>query len=228
MKTQWPLELNEPTPFKGLSEYDRIIGEQCKENATWRKIAKLSMTAFFLSLAVVVYALTLPKERLLVVTVSDWGEAKYAGDVSKFNYQNIKVPEIAIQYQLRKFIINMYSIPQDAEVLRSNLRDCYSALTSTSAAKLSNQLRENNPFDDFGSVNKTVEIETVLQLSKNSYQADFITRTSRPDLSDVESTRMRAVLTTKLMEPPKQDQILNPLGIYITNFDAAPIGDVKQ
>ena len=222
-RTQWPLERNEKTAFNTLDEYDRIVGEQCKENKTWRRIAVLGICAFFASLVVLVYALNMPKTVPLVVTVSDWGEAKYVGDISKYSYTGIHVPEIAIQYQLRKFIINLYTIPADATVLKANYKDCYSALTRTSSDKLSKMLQETNPFKDFGSINRTVEIESVLALSQNSYQVDYFVTTERRDASESKKERMRAVMTTKMMEPPKEDQVLNPLGIYITNWDVTTI-----
>jgi type IV secretion system protein VirB5 len=223
-KTQWNLDKNEPTPFDALTEYDRIVGEQCRENKTWRRIALASMSAFFICIGVLIYAINLPKTVPLVVLVSEWGEARYVGDVSKLSYHGTKIPEIAIHYQLRKFLINMYTIPQDAEVLRSNLKDCYTALTTASSVKLSSILKQANPFDNFGSVNRTVNIETILALSANSYQIDFVVTSSRPDNSRITKERMRGVFTTALLEPAAEDQILNPLGIYITNFDVSIIG----
>ncbi len=226
-KTQWNLDKNEPTPFDALTAFDRIVGEQCRENKTWRRIAVIAISAFFICIGVLIYAINLPKTVPLVVLVSEWGEARYVGDISKLSYHGTKIPEIAIHYQLRKFLINLYTIPQDAEVLRSNLKDCYTALTASSAGKLSSILKAANPFDNFGSVNRTVSIETILALSSNSYQIDFIVAASRPDNSRITRERMRGVFTTALMEPAKDDQIHNPLGIYITNFDVSPIGEIE-
>ena len=69
-------------------------------------------------------AINQPKTVPLVVTVSDWGEAKYVGNVSRNNWQGIKVPEIAIEYQLRKFVTNFYAISSDPQVLKNNLNEC--------------------------------------------------------------------------------------------------------
>ncbi|GHU85915.1 conjugal transfer protein TrbF [Spirochaetia bacterium] len=225
-KTAWPLDNETTTPFNPLSEYDRIIGEQCRENKTWRRIALVSMTAFFLSLGIVFYALTRPATVPLVITVSDWGEAKYVGDVSHYSYAGIKVPEAAIQYQLRRFVTNVYSIPIDPAVLKTNIEECYASLTGSSAQKLSGRLREKNPFDSVGLTTVRVEIESVLGLAGKSYQVDFITTTSRPNETQMRRERMRGTLTVEMLTPDRDDLVLNPLGIYIAAFDFTKIGDL--
>jgi type IV secretion system protein VirB5 len=225
-RTMWPPEGNGETPFNPLTQYDRIIGEQCRENKTWRLIAILSTAAFFVSLGIVAFALTLPKTVPLVITVSDWGEAKYLGNISRNSYTGIQVPEVAVQYQLRRFVSNLYAIPADSDVLRQNLTDCYSCLTGASAEKLSNRLRSDNPFTSFGSHVQRVEIESVLLLTGKSYQVDFIVTTSRPNESQTKRTRMRGTLTVELLTPPQEDMTANPLGIYIVAFDFTTIGDI--
>jgi type IV secretion system protein VirB5 len=223
----WPPAGDTKTPFNPLTEYDRIIGEQCRENKTWRRIALISMAAFFAALGILVYAIRLPKTVPLVITVSEWGEAKYVGNVSQYSYAGIKVPDVAVLYQIRRFVSNLYSIPADAAVLRQNLTDCYSCLTGDSAQKLSNRLRSENPFDSFGSITARVEIESILRLSGQSYQADFMLTTSRPNDTQTKRTRMRGTLTIELKEPPQEDQISNPLGIYIVAFDFTQIGEIQ-
>lgn len=227
IKTQWVTDQNEKTPFNPLKEFDRIVGEQCRENQTWRKIAILAILSFFVSLGIIFYALNLPKTVPLVVLVSEWGESKYIGDISKFSYHGTVVPEVALQYQLRQFITNLYSIPLDAAVLRSNIEKCYSSLTGKSAPKLSALLKADNPFNDFGVLSRSVLIESILSLSKNSYQVDFIITSAQFDGKILKKERSRAIFTTALLEPSKEDQLLNPLGIYITNFDFTLIGDIK-
>jgi type IV secretion system protein TrbF len=229
-KTSWQLDKNLPTPFDAGQEFDRLFGEQCKQTDFARRIAVISLfAAFIISLTSIVYAINRPKQAIIPVVITDWGEAKYAGDISKMSYQHIRIPEIAIQYQLRKFITNMYSVPADADVLKDNLRDCYASLTAVAAQKFSNILKQDSPLKEFGSKNVTVSIESVLSLSADSYQVDFIVNTARPDNSYQTHDRLRAVLTTQLLEPAKEDQIKNPLGIYISGFDIAPVeGDKNE
>lgn len=219
----WTLSKSKTTP---LEQYVNLVKEEKRQSARWKYFALISFGCLVVSLGVLIYAINLPKTVPLVITVSDWGEAKYVGAVSNYSYNGIKVPEIAINYQLRKFIINRFSIPYDPHILRTNLQDCYSALTRESAAKLSSEIKTDNPMRQYGKKIVTVEIETILKLSAQSYQVDFliITADSRGQINGRE--RMRGILAVKLMEPPAEDQILNPLGIYITNFDFTHIKEV--
>ncbi len=185
------------------------------------------MCAFFLSLGIVVYAINLPKTVPLVITVSDWGESKYVGDITRYSYANIRVPEIAIHYQLRKFVTNIHTITSDADVMRQNLRECYAALTPTSADKLTRILKQDNPLQNYGSMKRQVVIESVLRLSDSSYQIDFIETDLRLDGYVTSRTRCRAVCNTALLEPAAEDLIMNPLGIYITDFDITTIGEIQ-
>ena len=221
----WTLEKSKTTP---LDQYIHFVDAEKRQTLFWKYSAIISFVCLAAAIGVLLYAVNLPKAFPLVITVSDWGEAKYVGEVSNYSYNGIKVPEIAINYQLRKFIINRFSIPYDPHILRSNLKDCYSALTRESAAKLSSELKADNPMQQYGKKIVTVEIEAILKLSSQSYQVDFfiVSADSRGQIN--ERMRMRGILAVKLMEPLKEDQILNPLGIYITNFDFTHIKEVLK
>lgn len=216
------------TPFNSmLKEYDRIIGMQNKENRTWRIIAIISICSFFISLALMLYAIKLPKTVPMVITVSDFGEAKYVGEVSKLSYDNIKVPELAIQYQIRKFIINMRTINSDADVMKQNVRHLYTMLTTQSSQKLNNILREESPFKDFGRFKRSVLIESLLKLSNDAYQVDFIeTRTNTTGMI-IDKNRFRAIISTQLLEPSESMKKENPLGIFISAFDISKVNEIK-
>ena len=207
--------------------YQDLIRAQKNSDRRFRFFAIVGCAGFLLAIIVLVVAIRQPKTVPLVITVSDWGEAKYVGNVSRNSYLGIKVPEIAIEYQLRKFVSNLYSVPSDPQVLKNNLNDCYASCTVASSQKLSNRLKENNPLKKFGSVYKTVDIESVLQLTRDSYQVDFLVNNTDKVESRNTRIRTRGVLSVKLMEPAKDDLIKNPLGIYITDFDFKELGEEK-
>lgn len=223
-KASWSFRASRKTP---LEMYQELINAQKASDRRFRFAAVVSCVGFLLSIIVLAVAIMQPKTVPLVITVSDWGEAKYVGSVSRNSYQGIRVPEIAIEYQIRKFVTNLYAIPSDPQVLKNNLNDCYAACTVASSQKLSNRLRDNNPLKKFGSTYKTVDIESVLRLSRDSYQVDFIVNNSDKVESRVTRMRMRGVLSIKLMEPTKEDLLKNPLGIYVTDFDFKELGEIK-
>lgn len=222
-KEEPPKELN--PQFK---EYDRIIGLQNKENKTWRIIAVASLSFLFLSLLLLLYAIKLPKTIPMVITVSEYGEAKYVGNVSKMSYSNMKVPDIAIQYQIKRFVTNMNTITSDAQVMRQNIRDCYNMLSGDAGLKLSNILKKDNPFDKFGDIKQSILLESILQLSPQSYQVDYIQ--SKITMTGVvtDRTRYRGIISIALLEPPEDKKIENPLGIYISDFDFTKVNTLTQ
>lgn len=219
-KSSWLLEKSKTTP---LEIYEQMEKERKKSENKWKFFAYISIGGFVLSLMVMVWAINLPKSVPVLVSLSDFGEAKYVGEVNRINYSGIKIPEIAIEYQIRKFVTNKYTIPGDAEVLRNNLIDCYSCLTRDTSSKLSTELKEHNPIKDVQNIRRKVEIESVLKTSKNSYQVDFtITQTSPNEGSKV-VIRMRGIVTVVLLEPADDDKVLNPLGIYFNAYDFTEI-----
>lgn len=222
-KEEPPKELN--PQFK---EYDRIIGLQNKENKTWRIIAIASLSFLFLSLLLLLYAIKLPKTIPMVITVSEYGEAKYVGNVSKMSYSNMKIPDIAIQYQIKRFVTNMNTITSDAQVMRQNIRDCYNMLSGDAGLKLSNILKNDNPFDKFGDIKQSILLESILQLSPQSYQVDYIQ--SKITMTGVvtDRTRYRGIISIALLEPPEDKKIENPLGIYISDFDFTKVNTLTQ
>ncbi len=215
-KTSWTMEKSKTTP---LEIYQQMEKDRQKSENKFKIIAYISAGGFALSLLVMVWSINLPKTVPVIVSLNDFGEAKYVGEVNRINYSGVKVPEIAIEYQIRKFVTNKFTIPGDAEVLRNNLKDCYSCLTRESAGKLSSELKEHNPLKDVQNIRKRVDIESVLKTSKNSYQVDFKITQSTPYDSNKTVFRMRGIVTITLLEPHEDDKILNPLGIYINAFD---------
>ncbi len=219
-KTNWTFEKSKNTP---LMIYEQIERDKRKSENRFKIFAYISIVGFALSLIVMVWAINLPKTVPVLVSVNDFGEAKYIGEINRINYSGIKVPEVAIEYQIRKFVTNKFTIPGDAEVLRNNLKECYSCLTRDTSSKLSAELKEHNPLKDVKDIRKKVDIESVLKTTKNTYQVDFtITQSSPNDMNKV-TVRMRGLLTMVLLEPHEEDKILNPLGIYFNAYDFTEI-----
>lgn len=215
-KTNWTFEKSKNTP---LEIYEQLERDRRKSENRFKVFAYIAGAGFALSLIVMVWAINLPKTVPVLVSINDFGEAKYIGEVNRINYSGIKVPEVAIEYQIRKFVTNKFTIPGDAEVLRNNLKECYSCLTRDTSSKLSAELKEHNPLHDVRDMRKKVDIESVLKTTKNTYQVDFTITKSAPNDMNKMTVRMRGLITMVLLEPHDDDKILNPLGIYFSAYD---------
>lgn len=203
-----------------LQHFDFICGQVMRENRILRYVVIISCLAFFVSIGITLYAVSLPESIPVLVTMNDFGETQYVGAVSRRNYQNYNVPEIAIQYQVKYFVNLVHTLSTDRTVMRKSVSNTYHLLTSTTASKYTTMLKENNPFADFGDRTREVIFQTEpLQLSKDTYQIDFQVVTRLPSGNVSENKTVRAVVSVKVMKPSDEDIKDNPLGIYITAFD---------
>lgn len=227
MQKSYPPKGTNSTPFNPqLQHFDMICGQVMKENG----ILKLALVVLIFIIAVLSIGISffLTKRTQVIpaiVTMNDFGQAQYVGKVSRKNFQNFNIPEVAMTYQVKDFINIYKSLSSDKEVVKRNIEKAYHLLTAVSASKYSTLLREDNPYKDFGDYTREVEFETEpLKISKDTYQVDYrlITRTLTGVI--IKDIRQRAVITIKALNPTEEDIQDNPLGIYITDFD---IKDIK-
>lgn len=211
-----------------LRHFDFICGQVMKENRILKYVVIVSCLAFFVSIGITLYAVSLPESIPVLVTMNDFGETSYVGAVSRKNYQNYNVPEIAVQYQVKNFINLCYTLSTDNTVMRKSVEKNYHNLTSTTANKYTNWIKEEKPFDDFGTYTREVVFQTEpLQLSKDTYQVDFQIIKRLVSGNSKNTTNIRAVVSIALMQPTDGDIKDNPLGIYITAFDFKEIYSQK-
>lgn len=208
-----------------LEHFDMICGQTMRENKMLKlQVVVLVFIVTVLSIGIVFFLTKRTQIIPALVTMNDFGQTQYIGEVSQKNYQNFSVPEVALTYQVKDFI-NLYkTLSSDKEIVKKNIEKAYHLLTATSASKYSTLLKENNPYKDFGNYTKEVVFETEpLKISKNTYQVDYKQTTRTLQGLVVGERRQRAVVTIKTLNPTDEDIQDNPLGIYITDFDIKDI-----
>ncbi len=212
MQKSYPPKGTNSTPFNPqLQHFDMICGQVMKENA----ILKLALVVLIFIIAVLSIGISffLTKRTQVIpaiVTMNDFGQAQYVGEVSRKNFQNFNIPEVAMTYQVKDFINIYKSLSSDKAVVKRNIEKAYHLLTAVSASKYSTLLREDNPYKDFGDHTREVEFETEpLKISKDTYQVDYrlITRTLTGVI--VKDIRQRAVITIKVLNPTEEDILYN-------------------
>jgi type IV secretion system protein VirB5 len=214
-------ELPAGNPFeRGEKAYGDLLENERKGKGRWRQAAFILLGCVALSFGILWYAVRLPKTVPLIVTVAPWGEAEYRGEATGLSYQNAQIPEIAIQYQVREFVMELRGISVDSEILYQNITRCYARVTEKCNRKMTTALREEDPFSLVGKTRRVITIETVLRLSTQTWQVDWIESNSGTDSM---THRMRGVFTVELLEPSAKQRVLNPLGIYIDDYDFTEI-----
>lgn len=215
--------------YPQLDHFDFICGQIMKENRLLRFVVIISCIAFFLSIAVTFYAVNVPDSIPVLVTMNDFGEAKYIGPVSRKNYQGFSVPEAAIQYEVKDFVNMYFTLSTDVTVMRKNNSKIYHFLTATTASKFSRLVKETDLYKSFGEKTREVFFETEpLRLSNDTYQVDFQSVTRNLDGNISEKKYYRIVISIKTLDPSEDDIKDNPLGIYITNFDFQEIEKFEE
>jgi type IV secretion system protein VirB5 len=211
---------NVKNPFEAEDKvYHDLIADAHKEKSTWQKIALFSLIFPIISVFVYVRAVNLQRTIPVLVTVSNWGEAKYQGEVTE-SLTSMSVPDAAVEYQVRDFVSKLRAIPTDAQVLYQDITHLYDMVTAQCSKTMTAQLQANAPFDVVGKTKRLIEIESVIKLTGGSYQIDWIENNSG---TSNYSQRFRGVVTTKLLEPPKDKRVKNPLGIYIDDYSYTEI-----
>lgn len=223
-KTYYPKGSNETVFNPQLQHFDFICGQVMQENRILKFVVVIACLSFFLSIGITIYAIRQPDSVPVLVTMNDFGETQYIGPVSKKNYQNFNVPDIAIQAQVKEFISLANTLSTDRAVMKKAVNKTYHLLTSTTASRYSTLVKEDNPFKDFGTRTKEVLFQTEpLKVSNDTYQVDYQIVTRQLSGQIVSNDAYRAVISIKMLQPNGEDVHDNPLGIYISAFDMKPI-----
>jgi type IV secretion system protein VirB5 len=92
--------------------------------------------------------------------------------------------------------------------------------TTTYEPAMTRLLRSASPFELVGRVRRTVEIESVIHRTENSYQVDWTETTVETGANSTpRNIKMRALVTIRLIPPDDSFIKTNPLGIFIDNCE---------
>jgi type IV secretion system protein VirB5 len=214
--TYKPIEVKNPFLEGQDKAYADILQDKMRETRWWRLVGVGNLILFTAALCFFIYAVRQQKTVPVLVNVMPSGDAQYLGEVRQSG--TMQVPEAAVLFQVRKFVANLRSVSTDYQVLYNNIDECYAMITSAYAPVMTRLLREASPFDMVGKVRRSVEVESVLNITARSYQIDWI-ETTIDNSAGRTSRRMRALVSVRLL--PVSDATIkkNPLGIYIENYE---------
>jgi len=222
MPAQHKNTVYKPTPIENPfhegqdKAYGEILLDKMKETNWWRRSSVFNCLLFLVSLILFFHAISQQKTVPVLVNVMPSGEAQYLGEVRQNG--SFQVPEAAIHYQIRKFVSNLRSISTDYQILYGNLDECFAMATANYSPIMRQMLQANSPFELFGKIRRTVEIESILNITGQSYQINW-TETVFEGSSSPKNARMRGVVTIRLIIPTDATIKRNPLGIYFENFE---------
>lgn len=229
-----------PTPFNALGKKgrggsgkpgynqemvaaaDTIQGLSQKNARMWQIIALVSLSSFFISLAICFYAVRLPKTVPVIVTVDTNGNATYVGKVDKAYWGKSNIPEHHKTYQVQKLISNMYTWVIDGNAQQTYIKECENICQGSALNQLDAFFRENNPFDWLGVRTQAVKMDLPLKQTSNTYVVYYDVLTYQQGRL-MQTKRFSALVTLGYYEVTDETKNLNPLGVYITSFDIQPV-----
>jgi len=210
--------IDAPNPFLNESDkaYAHILEDKIKESQRWRQSTFLHVALFAVSLIMFFVALSRQQTIPVLVNVMPSGEAQYIGEVRQNG--DFNVTEASIHYHIRTFVHNLRTIPTDYQVLFDNIDDCFQWVTSDYSNLMRDFILKASPFELVGKQRRSVDIESILHVTGRSYQINW-TETVIDSQSSPKNTKMRAVVTIRLVVPTDATIKRNPLGIYVENFE---------
>jgi len=208
-----------PNPFqKGQDKaYADILLHVTKESNVWRKLTLAHVILFAVSLILFFSAIIQQKTVPVLINVMPSGESQYIGEVRQNG--NIQIPDAAIHFQIRTFVSNIRSVSTDYDIIYNNIDDCFYMCTANYNPIMKKMINDNSPFELYGKIRRSVEFESVLHVTGNSYQVNWTETVIEASSSNPKKTKFRAVVTIRLIKPTDDTIKRNPLGIYIDNFE---------
>ena len=127
-----------------------------------------------------------------------------------------RADEHVIKSFITEFVESSRSLPSDAVVARKNWTRAYNVL-SDRGARLFKELK-NSP-DELGHKTRSIQVDSVLALSKDTYQAEWVEDEFEMTGASLGSRRYRGIFTIVLNQPKTEKEIKqNPLGILIDHL----------
>lgn len=209
---QVPGQALESPYVAGRREWNERYGSYIARARTWQIVALASMGLS----AVLAYNLVdlakASKVKPYVVEVDKLGQAVAVKPAEEASTPDQRI----IRFQLANFITNARSITPDRVVQKRWLDGVYAVSSPSAATFLNEYYKSHDPFEKGRTSLVSVEINTALPLSNNSWQIQW-TETSRGLNGLVEgTTRWQAILNINVFPPTTPQQIVaNPTGIVI-------------
>ena len=220
----YPNEGTNDTPFNSnLKEFDEFIGESRRRERAWRRVTFVLLAFLLVSVLGWLYVSSLPKAVPYVVEVQPWGESKYVGGAEQAQGGAINISDASWRYYLRKFIEYTRQISPDRQVTLSNLSEAYAMVTQTGSGVLTNMIKSEDAFAKIGGNHREVNLETLIKVTGQSWQADWVEVVLDAAGEQRSSTRKRGIYTVLQGQPDERQLKSNPLGIFVNSFQIQDI-----
>jgi type IV secretion system protein TrbF len=215
----WKPEGEVETRYKrARQEWDRRMGGAIVQARNWRLATILSLGLVFVSLVGTIYLGAQPKAVPHIVQVDRLGAPTYLGPVGQ-SARDYRPSDASIKYHLRRFIVATRSISSDPAVMKQSWVDAYALITQSAANHLGAYARQSDPFKRGEQVRVSIDAATIVQLSPDTWEADWVEKTWDKAGSETDSSIWRGTFRVVVKTPETEEQLAqNPIGLFIDEF----------
>lgn len=184
----------------------------------WKRVAFLTLGLCFLCASGLVILGTQNKLVPYVVAVDKLGSATAVARADVASPPDARM----IRAQLARWVETVRSVYQDAGAERESLTAAYGMIRKTDPAyqKLNEYFSTHDPFQRAANEGVDVEISTVLPISDQTWQVQWVETSHSSKGELIGTVPMQANITVAIDPPTEESKLLNnPLGIYITQYN---------
>ncbi|HVT87710.1 MAG TPA: conjugal transfer protein TrbF [Tepidisphaeraceae bacterium] len=204
------------TPYTlAAGEWDNRIGSARVQARNWRYIAFAAMTGMLMLAVGLIHLADKKQVATYVVEVDSLGRP------GRITLASDAYQPTAAQtgYFVGELVRLVRERPLDPVVMRKQWTKAYGFLADDAIPAMNQYAASDTGMDALGNrLARTVEVGSVLQRSKDSYQVRWIETTYANGMR--KSTDQYTGLFNVVLSPPKTEEeaFRNPIGLYVTNF----------
>jgi type IV secretory pathway TrbF-like protein len=222
---KWTPEGQVETRYRrARKEWDDRMGGAVVQARNWRLATLLSLGLVLVSLMGTIYLGAQPKAIPHIVQVDKIGAPTYLGPIGQ-SAREYQPGDATIKYHLRRFIEETRSISSDPAIVRKNWTDAYTVITANAANQLGAYAEHKDPIKRAQDARVTVDVSAIVQVSKETWQADWEEKTWDKAGNQVGSVVWRGTFKILIRTLESEEQIAtNPIGLYIDEFHWSKVG----
>jgi type IV secretion system protein TrbF len=199
-------------------EWNERYGSYIAQARTWRLTAFLSLGIAAVAVVGVVW---IGAQNHVVPYVV---ETNKLGDALAIERADVAAPidSRLIRSQLAKWINDVRSVYTDVSAQRHLIDEAYAMVDQNAAAaeQLNGWFREHSPFTEAQTEIVSVQVQSVLPLSANTWRVEWQEVARSRDGSKVSSAQWQAVITIAIKPPTTDaDILINPTGLLVKSFN---------
>jgi type IV secretion system protein VirB5 len=209
-------------PFlAGRTEAAERYGHLSKNAAQWRRI---SLVLLLCCLACVMAVIAASSKITVVPYIVQVDQHGY--EIALAPVAPSKVDARLIIAHVGRYVWSLKTVFNDPEAQLHLMNFVYSTTPVNTAAEKKYQefYAENNPIEIGENETVSVTVNSVLSMSESTWQAEWTEERRTVNGDKISAKHYRGIFTTAVVTPgAMQEILLNPLGIFVTDFNFSEI-----